>query len=244
MSPEVLELKKLIDESDSIVFFGGAGVSTESNIPDFRSENGIYNAVNQYGYPPETMLSHSFFISHPDIFFDYLRKNLIYPDAKPNNAHIGLAKLEEMGKLKAVITQNIDNLHQMAGSKNVYELHGTLYKNYCTKCGKNFGVDYVMNSSGIPRCDKCGGIVRPDVVLYEEGLDGTTIYKSVDAIEKADVLIVGGTSLNVYPAAGLIDYYRGNKLVLINKSVTSYDRRANLIIRENIGEVFKEALGL
>ena len=244
MSPEILELKKLIDESDSIVFFGGAGVSTESNIPDFRSENGIYNAVNQYGYPPETMLSHSFFISHPDIFFDYLRKNLIYPDAKPNNAHIGLAKLEEMGKLKAVITQNIDNLHQMAGSKNVYELHGTLYKNYCTKCGKNFGVDYVMNSSGIPRCDKCGGIVRPDVVLYEEGLDGTTIYKSVDAIEKADVLIVGGTSLNVYPAAGLIDYYRGNKLVLINKSVTSYDRRANLIIRENIGEVFKEVLGL
>ena len=244
MSPEVLELKKLIDESDSIVFFGGAGVSTESNIPDFRSENGIYNAVNQYGYPPETMLSHSFFISHPDIFFDYLRKNLIYPDAKPNNAHIGLAKLEEMGKLKAVITQNIDNLHQMAGSKNVYELHGTLYKNYCTKCGKNVDVDYVMNSSGIPRCDKCGGIVRPDVVLYEEGLDGTTIYKSVDAIEKADVLIVGGTSLNVYPAAGLIDYYRGNKLVLINKSVTSYDRRANLIIRENIGEVFKEVLGL
>lgn len=244
MSPEVLELKKLIDESDSIVFFGGAGVSTESNIPDFRSENGIYNAVNQYGYPPETMLSHSFFISHPDIFFDYLRKNLIYPDAKPNNAHIGLAKLEEMGKLKAVITQNIDNLHQMAGSKNVYELHGTLYKNYCTKCGKIFDVDYVMNSSGIPRCDKCGGIVRPDVVLYEEGLDGTTIYKSVDAIEKADVLIVGGTSLNVYPAAGLIDYYRGNKLVLINKSVTSYDRRANLIIRENIGEVFKEVLGL
>ena len=244
MSPEVLELKKLIDESDSIVFFGGAGVSTESNIPDFRSENGIYNAVNQYGYPPETMLSHSFFISHPDIFFVCLRKNLIYPDAKPNNAHIGLAKLEEMGKLKAVITQNIDNLHQMAGSKNVYELHGTLYKNYCTKCGKNFDVDYVMNSSGIPRCDKCGGIVRPDVVLYEEGLDGTTIYKSVDAIEKADVLIVGGTSLNVYPAAGLIDYYRGNKLVLINKSVTSYDRRANLIIRENIGEVFKEVLGL
>ena len=244
MSPEVLELKKLIDESDSIVFFGGAGVSTESNIPDFRSENGIYNAVNQYGYPPETMLSHSFFISHPDIFFDYLRKNLIYPDAKPNNAHIGLAKLEEMGKLKAVITQNIDNLHQMAGSKNVYELHGTLYKNYCTKCGKNFDVDYVMNSSGIPRCDKCGGIVRPDVVLYEEGLDGTTIYKSVDAIEKAGVLIVGGTSLNVYPAAGLIDYYRGNKLVLINKSDTSYDRRANLIIRENIGEVFKEVLGL
>lgn len=244
MSPEVLELKNLIENSDNIVFFGGAGVSTESNIPDFRSENGIYNAVNQYGYPPETMLSHSFFISHPEIFFDYLRKTLIYPDAKPNNAHIGLAKLEEMGKLKAVATQNIDNLHQMAGSKKVFELHGTLYKNYCVKCGKKFDIDYIMNSSGIPKCDKCGGTVRPDVVLYEEGLDGSTIYGAVAAIEKADVLIVGGTSLNVYPAAGLIDYYRGNKLVLINKSVTPYDRKANLIIRENIGQVFKEVLDL
>lgn len=244
MSPEVKQLKEIIENSNNIVFFGGAGVSTESNIPDFRSENGIYNAVNQYGYPPETMLSHSFFVSHPDIFFEYLKKTLIYPDAKPNNAHIGLAKLEEMGKLKAVVTQNIDNLHQMAGSKKVYELHGTLYKNYCVKCGKKFDIDYVMNSDGIPHCDKCGGIVRPDVVLYEEGLDSGTIYASVDAIEKADVLIVGGTSLNVYPAAGLIDYYRGNKLVLINKSTTPYDTRANLIIRESIGEVFKEVLGL
>ncbi len=244
MSPEVEKLKKIIDESDNIVFFGGAGVSTESNIPDFRSENGIYNAVNQYGYPPETMLSHSFFVSKPDIFFEYLKKTLIYPDAKPNNAHIGLAKLEQMGKLKAVVTQNIDNLHQMAGSKNVYELHGTLYKNYCVKCGKKFDIDYVMESDGIPHCDKCGGIVRPDVVLYEEGLDGETIYSSVAAIEKADVLIVGGTSLNVYPAAGLIDYYKGNKLVLINKSTTPYDGRADLIIRESIGEVFKEVLGL
>lgn len=244
MSPEVKQLKEIIENSNNIVFFGGAGVSTESNIPDFRSENGIYNAVNQYGYPPETMLSHSFFVSHPDIFFEYLKKTLIYPDAKPNNAHIGLAKLEEMGKLKAVVTQNIDNLHQMAGSKKVYELHGTLYKNYCVKCGKKFDIDYVMNSDGIPHCDKCGGIVRPDVVLYEEGLDSGTIYASVDAIGKADVLIVGGTSLNVYPAAGLIDYYRGNKLVLINKSTTPYDTRANLIIRESIGEVFKEVLGL
>ncbi|MCD8037027.1 MAG: NAD-dependent protein deacylase [Clostridiales bacterium] len=244
MSNEVEKLKKIIDESDNIVFFGGAGVSTESNIPDFRSENGIYNAVNQYGYPPETMLSHSFFVSKPDIFFEYLKKTLIYPDAKPNNAHIGLAKLEKMGKLKAVVTQNIDNLHQMAGSEKVYELHGTLYKNYCVKCGKKFDIDYVMNSDGVPKCDKCGGIVRPDVVLYEEGLDSATIYASVDAIQKADVLIVGGTSLNVYPAAGLIDYYKGNKLVLINKSETPYDGRADLIIRESIGEVFKQVLDL
>ena len=244
MNQEVSELKKIVEDSDNIVFFGGAGVSTESNIPDFRSENGIYNAVNQYGYPPETMLSHSFFVSHPDIFFEYLKKTLIYPDAKPNNAHIGLAKLEQMGKLKAVITQNIDNLHQMAGSKNVLELHGTLYKNYCVKCHKHFDINYILNSDGIPRCDKCGGIVRPDVVLYEEGLDSGTLYAAVEAIEKADVLIVGGTSLNVYPAAGLIDYYKGNKLVLINKSTTPYDRRANLIIRESIGEVFKEILDL
>lgn len=244
MNNEIAELKQIIEDSDNIVFFGGAGVSTESNIPDFRSENGIYNAVNQYGYPPETMLSHTFFKTHPDIFFDYLRKTLIYLDAKPNNAHIGLAKLEKMGKLKAVVTQNIDNLHQMAGSKTVYELHGTLYRNYCVKCHKQFDIDYIMNSEGIPHCDKCGGIVRPDVVLYEEGLDDTTVYNAVNAIRKADVLIVGGTSLNVYPAAGLIDYYRGNKLVLINKSTTPYDRRANLIIRENIGQVFKEVLDL
>ena len=244
MNNEIAELKQIIEDSDNIVFFGGAGVSTESNIPDFRSENGIYNAVNQYGYPPETMLSHTFFKTHPDIFFDYLRKTLIYPDAKPNNAQIGLAKLEKMGKLKAVVTQNIDNLHQMAGSKTVYELHGTLYRNYCVKCHKQFDIDYIMNSEGIPDCDNCGGIVRPDVVLYEEGLDDTTVYNAVNAIRKADVLIVGGTSLNVYPAAGLIDYYRGNKLVLINKSTTPYDRRANLIIRENIGQVFKEVLDL
>ena len=237
----VEELQKIISESSNIVFFGGAGVSTESGIPDFRSVDGLYH--QQWDYPPEVILSHSFFMKNPEEFYRFYRAKMLC-EAQPNPAHKKLAALEKTGKLKAVITQNIDNLHQMAGSKNVYELHGTLYKNYCTKCGKNFDVDYVMNSSGIPRCDKCGGIVRPDVVLYEEGLDGTTIYKSVDAIEKADVLIVGGTSLNVYPAAGLIDYYRGNKLVLINKSVTSYDRRANLIIRENIGEVFKEVLGL
>lgn len=244
MSPEVEQLKEIINNSSNIVFFGGAGVSTESNIPDFRSENGIYNAVNKYGYQPERILSHSFFISHPEVFFKYLREMLIYPDARPNNAHIGLAKLEQMGKLKAVVTQNIDNLHQMAGSNKVYELHGTLYKNYCVKCGKKFDIDYIMNSDGIPYCDKCGGVVRPDVVLYEEGLDNGTIYSSVNAIENADVLIVGGTSLNVYPAAGLIDYYKGNKLILINKSTTPYDRRANLIIRESIGKVFQEVLDL
>lgn len=244
MNTEIAKLKEIIEESNNIVFFGGAGVSTESNIPDFRSENGIYNAVNQYGYPPETMLSHGFFVSHTNIFFEYLRKNLIYPDAKPNNAHIGLAKLEKEGKLKAVVTQNIDNLHQMAGSRTVYELHGTLYKNYCTKCHKDFDIDYIMNSECTPHCDNCGGTVRPNVVLYGEGLDDTTVYNAIRAIQKADVLIVGGTSLNVYPAAGLIDYYKGNKLILINKSTTPYDKRADLIIRDSIGEVFKEVLGL
>lgn len=244
MTKEVMELKKIIDESKNIVFFGGAGVSTESGIPDFRSEKGIYSAVSEYGYNPETILSHSFFMRNKEIFFKYYKKNLLYPDAKPNNAHYGLAKLEKMGKLKAVITQNIDNLHQKAGSKNVLELHGTLYKNYCMKCGKNFDLDYVTKDCGITLCDKCGGVVRPDVVLYEEGLDQDVIRNSVKYISEADVLIVGGTSLAVYPAAGLIDYFRGNKLVLINKSVTPYDKKADLIINENIGEVFKEICDL
>lgn len=244
MTKEVMELKKIIDESNNIVFFGGAGVSTESGIPDFRSEKGIYSAVSEYGYNPETILSHSFFMRNKEIFFKYYKKNLLYPDAKPNNAHYGLAKLEKMGKLKAVITQNIDNLHQKAGSKNVLELHGTLYKNYCMKCGKNFDLDYVTKDCGITLCDKCGGVVRPDVVLYEEGLNQDVIRNSVKYISEADVLIVGGTSLAVYPAAGLIDYFRGNKLVLINKSVTPYDKKADLIINENIGEVFKEICDL
>lgn len=234
------ELKKIIDESDNIVFFGGAGVSTESGIPDFRSENGIYSAMSEYGYRPETILSHSFFVRHPDVFFKYYKKNLLYPDAKPNYAHIALAKLEKMGKVKAVITQNIDDLHQKAGSKNVLELHGTLYKNYCVKCGKKFDLEYVTKDDGITICDRCGGIVRPDVVLYEEGLDEDVLYRAIDYISKADVLIVGGTSLAVYPAAGLINYYKGDKLVLINKTETPYDKRADLIIRENIGEIFKK----
>lgn len=235
-------LKKIIDESDNIVFFGGAGVSTESGIPDFRSENGIFSAINEYGYRPETILSHSFFVKNPEVFFKYYKKSLLFPDAKPNYAHIALAKLEEMGKVKAVITQNIDDLHQRAGSKTVLELHGTLYKNYCLKCGKKFDLDYVTKDDGITRCDKCGGIVRPDVVLYEEGLDDDTLYRAVDFIRKADVLIVGGTSLAVYPAAGLINYYEGKKLVLINKTPTPYDNRADIIVRESIGEVFKKII--
>lgn len=244
MTKEVMELKKIIDESNNIVFFGGAGVSTESGIPDFRSEKGIYSAVSEYGYNPETILSHSFFMRNKEIFFKYYKKNLLYPNAKPNNAHYGLAKLEKEGKLKAVITQNIDDLHQKAGSKNVLELHGTLYKNYCMKCGKNFDLDYVTKDYGVTFCDECGGVVRPDVVLYEEGLDQDVIRNSVKYISEADVLIVGGTSLAVYPAAGLIDYFRGNKLILINKSVTPYDKKADLIINENIGEVFKEICNL
>lgn len=236
------QLKKWIDESDNIVFFGGAGVSTESGIPDFRSENGIFQAINEYGVRPEVILSHTFFMQNPEVFFKYYKKTLLYPDAKPNDCHKALAKLEGMGKLKAVITQNIDDLHQRAGSKNVLELHGTLYKNYCMKCGKTFDLDYVTADEGITRCDACGGIVRPDVVLYEEGLDQETIYQSVDFISKADLLIVGGTSLNVYPAAGLLNYYRGNKLVLVNKSATSYDNKAALVIAENIGEVFRKAV--
>ena len=235
-------LKKIIDESNNIVFFGGAGVSTESGIPDFRSENGIYSAISEYGYRPETILSHTFFVKKPEVFFKYYKKTLLFPDAKPNYAHIALAKLEALGKVKAVITQNIDDLHQRAGSKEVLELHGTLYKNYCLKCGKDFDLDYVTKDEGITRCDKCGGIVRPDVVLYEEGLDNYTLDKSIEYISKAEVLIVGGTSLAVYPAAGLINYYKGNKLVLINKTETPYDGRANLIVRESIGEVFKKII--
>ncbi len=230
-------LKKWIEESNNIVFFGGAGVSTESGIPDFRGEKGIFKAVSDYGVRPEVILSHSFFKVNKDVFFDYYKKNLVCLDAKPNKAHIALAKLEEEGKVKAVITQNIDNLHQKAGSKNVLELHGTLYKNYCIKCGQQYDMEYVMNGPIVTKCEKCGGVVRPDVVLYEESLDTDVLEKAVYYIQNADVLIVGGTSLAVYPAAGLINYYRGNKLVLINKSETGYDSRADLIIRENIGEV-------
>ncbi|WP_317855530.1 NAD-dependent protein deacylase [Chakrabartyella piscis] len=239
---KILQLKQWISDSDNIVFFGGAGVSTESGLPDFRSENGIFSAISEYGYRPETILSHTFFVQNPEVFFKYYKKSLLYPDAMPNDCHKSLAKLEEMGKLKAVVTQNIDDLHQKAGSKEVLELHGTLYQNYCLKCGKTFSLDYVMQDTGITRCDACGGIVRPDVVLYEEGLPQDVLMKAVDYIRNADVLIVGGTSLNVYPAAGLLEYYKGNQLVLINKSATGYDKKANLLIDDAIGKVFQKLM--
>lgn len=235
----ILKLKAMIEASDNIVFFGGAGVSTESGIPDFRSETGIYNTVHKYGCSPEQILSHSFFMRKPEIFYDFYKSTMIYTDAQPNEAHKALARLEATGKLKAVVTQNIDGLHQQAGSRAVYELHGTIMQNYCMKCGKPYGLDYVIQSDGVPRCEKCGGMVKPDVVLYEEGLDDTTIRKSVRAIAEADVLIIGGTSLNVYPAAGFINYYQGNKLVLINKSETPYDVKADLLIHDSIGKVLK-----
>lgn len=235
----IFKLKAMIEASDNIVFFGGAGVSTESGIPDFRSETGIYNTVHKYGCSPEQILSHTFFMRKPEIFYDFYKSTMVYREAEPNEAHKALAKLEKIGKLKAVVTQNIDGLHQKAGSEKVYELHGTIMKNYCMKCGKFYDLDYVTASEGVPRCEKCGGMVKPDVVLYEEGLDDTTISKSVRAIAEADVLIIGGTSLNVYPAAGFINYYHGNKLVLINKSETPYDHEANLLIHDSIGKVLK-----
>ena len=234
-------VKEIIDKSKNIVFFGGAGVSTESNIPDFRSESGLYNAVSKYGKSPETMISHSFFLSDMDTFFDYYKNNLIYTEAKPNKAHTALARLEEEGKLKGIVTQNIDGLHQMAGSKNVYELHGSVLRNYCMECGTFYDLDYVMDEAHcqgmIPKCEKCGGVVKPDVVLYEEALDENVITGAVNAISKADTLIVGGTSLVVYPAAGLINYFNGKDIILINKSETQYDDRASLVINDSIGKV-------
>lgn len=234
-------VKAVIDESKKIVFFGGAGVSTESNIPDFRSESGLYQAVSQYGQSPETMLSHSFFMNHMDTFFDYYKNNLIYQDAKPNKAHEALARLEQEGKLTAVVTQNIDGLHQLASSKNVYELHGSVLRNYCMDCNAFYDLDYIMDPNhcdgDIPKCEKCGGIIKPDVVLYEEALDEDVISGAINAISKADTLIVGGTSLVVYPAAGLINYFRGNNLILINKSQTQYDDRATLVVNDAIGKV-------
>ena len=234
-------LKKWLTESNNIVFFGGAGVSTESKIPDFRSTDGLYN--QEYAWPPETILSHTFYMKKTDEFYRFYRNKMLFPDAEPNRAHKALAKLEADGKLKAVVTQNIDGLHQKAGSKEVLELHGSVLRNYCTRCGKFHGIESVLYSDGIPKCD-CGGTIKPDVVLYEEGLDQHTIQKSVYYISHADVLIIGGTSLTVYPAAGLIDYYRGNKLVLINKSVTPMDSRADLVISGPIGEILGDAVGV
>lgn len=238
MQQELETLKKWIDNSDNIVFFGGAGVSTESGIPDFRSVDGLYN--QQYDYPPETILSHTFFRRNTEEFYRFYRAKMLALDAKPNAAHKKLTQWEQEGKLKAVVTQNIDGLHQAAGSKMVYELHGSVHRNYCQKCGAFYDARYMLESKGIPKCEKCGGIIKPDVVLYEEGLDDATMRGAIRAISHADVLIIGGTSLTVYPAAGLIDYYNGNKLVLINKSVTPMDSRADLLVQGPIGEIFSQ----
>lgn len=228
-------LKKWIDESDNVVFFGGAGVSTESGIPDFRSVDGLYN--QKYSYPPETILSHTFFLSNPAEFYKFYREKMISSDAEPNITHIKLAEMEKQGKLKAIVTQNIDGLHQKAGSREVYELHGSIYRNHCVKCHKSYGISDIANCAGVPLCE-CGGEIKPDVVLYEEPLDEHVMSCSIEAIRNADVLIVGGTSLAVYPAAGLLRYYGGNRLVLINKSATSLDSRADLLLQCGLGEVF------
>lgn len=236
------KLKNIINGSSNIVFFGGAGVSTESNIPDFRSSSGIYSTESSPKYPPEMILSHSFFKSHTDDFYGFYRTKMIYKDAKPNDAHIALAELERRGKVKAIVTQNIDGLHQIAGSKNVLELHGSIYRNYCTECNKFFDLNYILETNNTPKCDECDGIVKPDVVLYEESLDMNVLSRAVKYIQEADVLIVGGTSLTVYPAAGLVEYYKGDKLVLINKSQTQYDKRAALTFSESIGKVLKQVI--
>lgn len=235
------QLKEWIQESQYIVFFGGAGVSTESKIPDFRSEDGLYR--QKYKYPPETIISHSFYMKNTEEFYRFYKDRMIYKEAVPNDAHRALAKLEQEGKVKAVITQNIDGLHQMAGSREVLELHGSVHRNYCTRCGQFYDLDYITNSEDVPRCT-CGGTVKPDVVLYEEGLDDTVLRRSIEHISKADLLIVGGTSLAVYPAAGLIDYYRGKKLVLINRSATPRDSQADLIINDSIGQVLGAVAGI
>lgn len=231
---ELETLKSWVENSNNVVFFGGAGVSTESDVPDFRSADGLYNL--KYDYPPETIISHSFYMQNPKEFYRFYKDRMLYPQAKPNPAHLALAKLEQEGHLRAVITQNIDGLHQAAGSREVLELHGSVHRNYCTRCGKFYDMNYILEQHGIPRCT-CGGMVKPDVVLYEESLDSEVIDKALRYISKADVLIIGGTSLTVYPAAGFISYYRGSKLVLINKSATPMDNRADLVINQPIGQV-------
>ena len=238
MEENIRILKEWVDNSDNIVFFGGAGVSTESGIPDFRSVDGLYN--QEWAYPPETILSHSFFERNPEEYYRFHRAKLVIDDVKPNRAHNKLAELEQKGKVKAVITQNIDGLHQMAGSKNVLELHGSILRAYCSKCGKRADASVMNTGTGVPVCSNCGGVIRPDIVLYEEPLDNSIMSEAIRYISNADIMIIGGTSLNVYPAAGLINYYNGNKLVLVNRSATPYDSYANLIIHANIGDVFSQ----
>ena len=233
---EIEELQKIIDDSSRIVFFGGAGVSTESGIPDFRSADGLYH--QEYKYSPEQIISHSFFLRYPEAFYEFYKDKMMYLDAKPNSAHLKLAELERAGRLLAVVTQNIDGLHQQAGSKKVYELHGSIHRNYCMKCGKFYDADFIKNSDGVPHCE-CGGIVKPDVVLYEEGLDQNVTQRAVMAISMADTLIIGGTSLVVYPAAGFVDYFHGKHLVVINKSETGKNVNAELTINAPIGEIMK-----
>lgn len=237
MENKELEFKKIVEQSNSIVFFGGAGVSTESGIPDFRSKDGLYN--QKYKYPPELILSHTFFMNNTQDFYDFYKEKMNSLKYEPNVTHIKLAELEKNGKLKAVVTQNIDGLHQMAGSKIVYELHGSVLRNYCMKCNKFYDAKYVFESHGIPKCS-CGGIIKPDVVLYEEGLDDEIVKNSIIAIQNADLLIVAGTSLTVYPASGLISYFKGKNLVLINKDTTPYDNMANLVINDSLGNVFEK----
>ena len=237
MDKNLLQMKGWIDQSDNIVFFGGAGVSTESGIPDFRSVDGLYH--QNYAYPPETILSHTFYREMPEEFFRFYRDKMLCLDAQPNAAHRKLAQWEREGKLKAVITQNIDGLHQKAGSRNVLELHGSVLRNYCERCHKFYDAEYILKSEGIPRCS-CGGRIKPDVVLYEEGLDSGILNRAVRAIMDADVLIIGGTSLVVYPAAGLIDYYRGSRLILVNRTPTARDAQADLVVQGSIGEIFSQ----
>ena len=237
MDDKIMQLKKWVDESDNVVFFGGAGVSTESGIPDFRSVDGLYN--QKWKYPPETILSHSFFARYPEEYYRFHREKLVIDNVKPNAAHLKLAELEQKGKLRAVVTQNIDGLHQAAGSKKVLELHGSILRSYCSVCGKPYPADKMNHGTGVPHCI-CGGVIRPDIVLYEEPLDEDVVTEAVKVISEAEVLIIGGTSLNVYPAAGLINYYRGNKLALVNLGSTPYDDRADLVIHEKIGKVFSQ----
>lgn len=237
MDQEIIRLQELIHKYDKIAFFGGAGVSTESGIPDFRSVDGLYN--QKYDYPPETILSHTFFRRYPEEFYRFYKDKMLALDARPNKAHLKLAQLEKTGKLTGVITQNIDGLHQAAGSKHVMELHGSVHRNYCMRCGKFYDAEYMLHATGVPTCD-CGGMIKPDVVLYEEGLDDDVVRDAISTIAKADVLIVGGTSLAVYPAAGLLDYFRGQALVLVNKGATPQDKNADVLIQKPIGEVFSQ----